>query len=193
MFLQFIPVQLPVLLIVDGHKSHVTEELINCAVENKVVVFCLPAQPLDLFMFGPFKKRGWVKACAAFNHLTSVVVNQRNFAKIFNVAWHSSIRPEVIISGFRKSGIYPYNPAMFDYSKLSTSQKQQQQQRLPQQQQQQPPQQQPKQQQPPQQQQPPTLQQPTAQQQVPSQLQLLCSSQQPHCHHLYQTLHFKQI
>ncbi|KXJ07151.1 hypothetical protein AC249_AIPGENE20278 [Exaiptasia diaphana] len=116
----------PVMLLVDGHKSHVTEDLIKEAVANGIAIFCLPAhsshllQPLDLSLFGPLK-RGWVKACAAFNHVASVVVCQRNFAKIFNVAWHTSITPEIIQSGFKKSGIFPYCPNKFDYSKLATS------------------------------------------------------------------------
>ena len=75
-------------------------------------------QPLDLSLFGPLKQ-GWTKACAAFHHLTLMVVSQRNFAKIFNVAWHTSNTPEVIRGGFRRSGIYPFNPEKFDYGKLA--------------------------------------------------------------------------
>ena len=112
LFVPNLPQQRPVLLVVDGHKSHVTEDLINAAIANNVIVFCLPAhashllQPLDLSLFGPLKK-GWVKACAAFNHISSVVVSQRNFAKIFNLAWQTSVSPEIIQSSFRRSGIYP--------------------------------------------------------------------------------------
>ena len=126
-FLKYIPMERPVLLLVDGHKAHVTQDVIEVAVENQILVFCLPAhashllQPLDLSLFGPLNK-GWVKACAAFHHLTFVVVNQRNFAKIFNVAWHSSNTPDVIRAGFRRSGIYPFDPNKFDYGKLAPSQ-----------------------------------------------------------------------
>ncbi|KXJ15434.1 Jerky protein [Exaiptasia diaphana] len=126
LFLPSAPKERPIILVVDGHKSHVTEELINAAVANNVIVFCLPAhashllQPLDLSLFGPLKK-GWVKACAAFNHVASVVVSQRNFAKIFKIAWQTSVTPEIIRSGFRRSGIYPYDPSMFNYSRLAPS------------------------------------------------------------------------
>ena len=126
LFLKSIHSERPVLLIVDGHKAHVTKDVIELAVRNNVLVFCLPAhashllQPLDLSLFGPLKK-GWIKACAAFHHLTSVVVNQRNFAKIFNVAWHTSTTPDVIRSGFETSGIYPFDPKKFDYGKLAPS------------------------------------------------------------------------
>ena len=124
LFLKHIPEERPVLLLVDGHKAHVTQDVIETAIRNKILVFCLPAhsshllQPLDLSLFGPLK-RGWVRACAAFNHIASMVVNQRNFAKIFNVAWHSSNTPQVIRGGFRRAGIYPFDPTQFDYSKLA--------------------------------------------------------------------------
>ena len=126
LFLKCIPPEHPVLLLVDGHKAHVTAELIETATANKVLVFCLPAhssyllQPLDLSLFG-LLKRGWVCACAAFSHVTCAVINQRNFAKIFNVAWSSSVTPYIIRGGFRRSGIYPYDPSVFDYSKLAPS------------------------------------------------------------------------
>ena len=91
-FLRSVPAECPILLLVDGHKVHATMDVIAEAVANKILVFCLSAhashllQPLDLSLFGPLKK-GWVKACAAFHHLTSVVVNQQNFSKVFNTAW----------------------------------------------------------------------------------------------------------
>ena len=125
-FLRSVPAERPILLLVDGHKAHVTMDVIEEAVANKILIFCLPAhashllQPLDLSLFGPLKK-GWVKACAAFHHLTSVVVNQRNFSKVFNIAWHSSNTPDVIRAGFRRSGIYPFNPQAFDYTRLAPS------------------------------------------------------------------------
>ena len=124
LFLTSIPAERPILLLVDGHKAHVTQEVIESAAENQVLVFCLPAhsshllQPLDLSLFGPLK-RGWVRACAAFSHITSTVVNQRIFAKIFNIAWHSGTTPEVIRGGFKRSGIFPFDPTMFDYGKLA--------------------------------------------------------------------------
>ena len=125
-FLKAIPAEHPVLLIVDGYKAHVTQEVIQLAAANKILVFCLPAhashllQPLDLTLFG-LLKRGWVRACTAFHHVTSAVVTQRNFSKIFNIAWNSSNTPDVFRGGFCRSGIYPYNPLAFDFNKLVPS------------------------------------------------------------------------
>lgn len=108
----------PILLLVDGHKVHVTVKLIETATANKVLVFCFPLpslhllQPLDLSLFGPLK-RGWVRTCAAFSHITCAVINQFNFAKIFNVAWSSSTTPDVIRKGFQRCGIYPCDPCLW--------------------------------------------------------------------------------
>ena len=64
-FLKFIP-QRPngqhALLVYDGHKSHINPEVIKWALEDKIVLFVLPAhtshvtQPLDVSCFGPLKK-----------------------------------------------------------------------------------------------------------------------------------------
>lgn len=120
LFLKSIPPARPVLLIV-GHKTHVTTDVIETAAANKVLIFCIPAHsshlvhPLDLSLFGPLK-RG-----AAFNHFTSLVVHQHNFTKVFIVVWNSSNTPDVIRGGFRHSGTYPSDPSVFDFSKLTTT------------------------------------------------------------------------
>ena len=50
-----------VLLLLDGHSSHIDYQTSKLCQENKIVLFCLPAhtthllQPLDKFFFGPLK------------------------------------------------------------------------------------------------------------------------------------------
>ena len=48
LFLKSIPAERPVLLIVDGHKAHVTEDVIKLAAANRVFAFCLPAHASHL-------------------------------------------------------------------------------------------------------------------------------------------------
>ena len=51
----------PVLLLYDGHASHISLELIDYAILHEVIVVCLPAhsshllQPLDVAVFKSFK------------------------------------------------------------------------------------------------------------------------------------------
>jgi len=52
----------PVVLFVDGHHSHLTLQLIQCAKSKGVHLFCLPLhvthiiQPLDVGVYGPVKQ-----------------------------------------------------------------------------------------------------------------------------------------
>ena len=39
------------------------------------------------------------------------IVTKFQFCSLFLQAWYQAIRPETIISGFKKSGIYPFNPS----------------------------------------------------------------------------------
>ena len=70
-FLKSIPPARPVLLIQDGHSSHVSIELIEMARENNVCLLCLPShtthilQPLDIGVFKSFKS-GFNKACGDY-------------------------------------------------------------------------------------------------------------------------------
>ena len=67
-FLQNIPTTRPVLLLQDGHSSHISIELIELARQNDVHLLCFPAhtthilQPLDVGVFKSFKAN-FSKAC----------------------------------------------------------------------------------------------------------------------------------
>ena len=70
-FLKNIPPTRPVLIIEDGHTSHVSMEVIKLAQDNDVHLLCLPShtthilQPLDIAVFKPFKTY-FNKACKNF-------------------------------------------------------------------------------------------------------------------------------
>jgi DDE superfamily endonuclease len=58
----------PILLVLDGHGSHETSEIIRLAELHNIVILCLPPhtthklQPLDVGVFGPFQ-RAWLDQC----------------------------------------------------------------------------------------------------------------------------------
>ena len=70
-FIKNIPPMRPILLIQDGHSSHVSIELIEMTRANDVIVLCLPAhmshilQPLDVGVFKAFKT-SFNKACGNY-------------------------------------------------------------------------------------------------------------------------------
>ena len=106
----------PLLLMLDGHSSHYTLELIRCAAENEVIIFCLPphttadSQPLDTCCFGPLKTY-WSEACHQFMFANpGRVVSKFQFSKLFSQAWSKGMSIDNITSAFRTTGIYPFNP-----------------------------------------------------------------------------------
>ena len=60
-FLEHAVSSLPLMLLLDGHSSHYTLELVRLAAAENVVIFCLPphttadSQPLDTSCFKPLK------------------------------------------------------------------------------------------------------------------------------------------
>ena len=60
-FIKYAVPQRPVLLLVDGHKSHITLNVIDLCQENNIILFCLPPhtthalQPLDVAVFNPYR------------------------------------------------------------------------------------------------------------------------------------------
>ena len=105
----------PILLMLDGHSSHYNLDLVQSAAENDVIIFCLPphttadSQPLDTSCFGPLKVY-WSEACRQFMfNNPGRVVSKFQFSKLFSEAWSKGISINNITSGFRSTGIYPFN------------------------------------------------------------------------------------
>ena len=113
-FLQNIPLARPVLVIEDGHSSHISIEVIEEARKNDVHLLCLPAhtthilQPLDVAVFKSLKGN-YNKACKRYlaSHPGQVITSQV-ITGVLAEAWPKSMTPVNIMSGFRKCGI-PYS------------------------------------------------------------------------------------
>ena len=114
-FLPSIPTERPALLIVDGRKAVITADILEEARKNKILLLCRPEhsalllQPLNMSLAGPLKQ-GFAKASAAYPEVTFDVVDRVNFVKLYKAAWCMSITPQLIQDGFRRAGIFPFNP-----------------------------------------------------------------------------------
>ncbi|XP_068699252.1 chromodomain-helicase-DNA-binding protein 4-like isoform X3 [Montipora foliosa] len=119
-FLPSIPRERPALLIVDGQKAVVTVDFAEEARANKILLLCRPEhlsfrlQPVNLSLTGPLNQ-GFAKASAALLESTFALVERDNFVKIYNTAWCMTITPQLIQDGFRKVGIFPFNPEAYGY------------------------------------------------------------------------------
>ena len=112
-----------VLLLV-GHSSHCSAEVIKMAKENNVILLALAphtthlCQPLDVAVYKSFKV-----------HLSKLVklgqavrgdlwISKSNVARMLKQPFEASMSIQNIKSGFRKCGIYTFNPNAIDKTQL---------------------------------------------------------------------------
>lgn len=106
----------PILLIFDGHKSHVTMPVINWAKEHNVIMFVLPAhtshilQPLDVGCFGPMQ-RIYNAGCHKFLRANPAsIITRYNVCSLACAAYTPALSVANLVSSFKRTGICPFNP-----------------------------------------------------------------------------------
>ena len=116
LFISSIPLTRPVLLIEDGHSSHISIDVIRLARDNNIHLLCLPShtthllQPLDVGVFKSLKSN-YSKECRRYLAANpGRVITTEVIASILGKAWPASFTPVNIMSGFKKSGAFPLNP-----------------------------------------------------------------------------------
>ncbi|KAH9627856.1 hypothetical protein HF086_001752 [Spodoptera exigua] len=106
-----------VLLILDGHSSHSNSyKMLQLAKENEIILLCLPShttqalQPLDKSFFKPFKSYLSKAVTTWFINNKERNLNRQHISKLIGEAWYKSAIPAIGLSGFKATGIYPYDP-----------------------------------------------------------------------------------
>lgn len=117
-FLCYAPPVRPLLLLLDGHSSHYSPEMIRFAAEQQVLLFVLPphtthlTQPLDKCCFASLKKN-WKRICHAFvTKNPGRVVTRYDFSALFSEAWTQSMTMKNVMASFKMTGVYPFNPSV---------------------------------------------------------------------------------
>ncbi|CAM9412197.1 unnamed protein product [Pylaiella littoralis] len=105
----------PHLLLLDGHASHVSVEVIRLAMNLKIILFQLPShtshitQPLDVVAFGRFKK-SVTRVLASFYHNSGGLLPlKRDMPGVIADAWKVSFTREINKSSFAGAGLWPVN------------------------------------------------------------------------------------
>ena len=115
----------PVLLILDGHKSHVNYSCVNFCHQNNILLYALPPhtthilQPAEL-LFAQLKK-AYDSECDKFLTNNGKHVTKYTFAKLFGQAYIKAYTPAAICNAFRATGIWPFNPDVIDPCRLEPS------------------------------------------------------------------------
>lgn len=115
-------IQFPVVLYMDGHKSHFTLPLSEFCKDHDIVLVALypnsthVMQPLDRAFFKPLKC-AWSDQVENYKHENcTVTVRKEVFGKILKLALDSVDSKKIIKNGFEVCGLHPFNPENVDYS-----------------------------------------------------------------------------
>lgn len=110
-FLPSLSEERPILLLYDGHSSHISPELIETAVEHQITIIKLPPhtthvlQPLDVAVFKSLKN-GWEKELVKWQRSNPRQrIPKPKFVEILNRVY-DNMSADIIINGFKATGIY---------------------------------------------------------------------------------------
>jgi hypothetical protein len=105
------------LLIMDGHGSHVTVELLDWCHNNHIIVAVYPPhsthrlQPLDVGLFAPLAVRYGQQLDQHIVDSQGIsAVTKRDFYRLFRPAYALAFTQKNILSSFEKCGISPFKP-----------------------------------------------------------------------------------
>lgn len=122
--------EFPIIVYMDNHSSHLNLPLATFCREKKIELIMLPPnsthimQPLDISFFHPFKEM-WKKCVPKWkNEQNLSQFKKEDFPLVLKFTLENMTNAEkVIVSGFRGSGLYPFNPKAVDYDILNKSKK----------------------------------------------------------------------
>ena len=115
----------PLLLILDGHVTHLSYKTITLGIEENITILKLPAhctdllQPLDIACFAPLKNayetelQEHVHSTGAHENLTKA-----KFADLLGKVWAKGLSPANIKAGFRATGIMPLDRTKYHTDRL---------------------------------------------------------------------------
>ena len=103
------------LLVLDGHKSHHSDEFEEYCKEHNIVTLCMPPhsshllQPLDVGCFSPLKK-AYGQQIEHLMRQQCTHITKEDFIPAFRAAFQVSLTESNIKGGFRGAGLVPFDP-----------------------------------------------------------------------------------
>eukprot|EP00116_Pleurobrachia_bachei_P003013 sb/3463275/ len=119
----------PALLILDGHVSHVKSlDVLLKARESGLEMICFPPhcthrmQPLDVTAMGPLEIYYSKEVHEWLRNNPGDPVTIHFVAELFTKAYNKVVRSDSLESGFKKCGIYPVDPSVFEQAFVTAHQ-----------------------------------------------------------------------
>ncbi|KAJ8869551.1 hypothetical protein PR048_028542 [Dryococelus australis] len=116
--------QRPILLIMDGHPTHLDMNTAQFSRRTDIMIIKLPAhttdvlQPLDKTYFQSLKN-SWEKKLVSWYRDNNRKLQKNEFVNLLCEVWTEGLKPENIISGFRSTGIYPTDRNKYPVSRFN--------------------------------------------------------------------------
>ena len=113
----------PLLIIWDGHMTHVSIDLVKEAKKEDITIVKYPPhvtdqlQPLDVTCFGPLKRK-WESLLNEWVVEWGSKLTKANFVNLLSKVWHEGLKPSNVVSGFRTTGIFPVDREKYKKSRL---------------------------------------------------------------------------
>ena len=121
-FVNYIPPLRPIVMLLDGHSSHIDFYVVEFCAANGILLFRLPPhsshalQPADRGFFGSFKSNFSKEVTKFTVQYPGVSVTKQTFSGIFRKAYEQSCRADIVKGSFRVSGIWPINLLSVDHN-----------------------------------------------------------------------------
>ncbi|KAJ8911264.1 hypothetical protein NQ315_015267 [Exocentrus adspersus] len=120
-------IEFPVLLYVDGHKSHITMELSKFCSDKAIILISLVPnathilQPMDVGVFHPLKTK-WRNAISKWRlENKKQLLKKEHFAPLLKECLESLNSQSILKNAFRVCGLFPFQESNVDYSKCLAS------------------------------------------------------------------------
>lgn len=118
----------PLVLLLDGHGSHITPQVLETAYKNSVFIICLPPktthklQPLDVGVFN-LVQAAWKRLCEDSAEIGEPITRTAAISRYME-ARKSGLHLVAVKDAWQRSGQYPLNPGIFgdeDYAPSTVS------------------------------------------------------------------------
>ncbi|CAG4946549.1 unnamed protein product [Parnassius apollo] len=119
--------EFPILLVLDNRSSHLSVPTLDLAKENGVVMLSFPPhcshklQPLDVSVYGPFKRYLSSAQDAWMRNKAGKTMTIYDIPGIVRTSLPLALTPSNIMSGFEKTGIFPFNQHKFNDADFASS------------------------------------------------------------------------
>ncbi|KAJ8877134.1 hypothetical protein PR048_021587 [Dryococelus australis] len=102
--------QMPILLILDGHLTHLDMNTAQFAQKHDITIIKLPAHTTD---------NSWDQKLVSWYRDNNRKLQKNEFVNLLCEVWTEGPKPENIISGFRSTGIYPTDRNKYPVSRFN--------------------------------------------------------------------------